>query len=283
MMNLLKFSINLKREGVDVAIKYMKAISAYYLEEYEIAIQGFNNSILFHHNEGNCLGQEGETKTCYFRANSKLKLKRYEEAIKDYDIVISRDYSPFYDIAHYERGLAKKSLSLPYEIDFYKSCELGYGIACFMDSSKKNKIRLPDAEDILKISIGKLIKKASYDSKNERYQYKDLILKIEDEQYDDEFIYSLEIKASSISNVHKVVRFTSKTSCALPTFRTKHKDGKFVNHDILNLENDSDTIYDNTSSITLLNFNEIEYIQIFEDECGLYNIDLIIECFSIEK
>lgn len=271
----------LEKGGVDIGVKYMKAISAYYLEEYEIAIQGFNNSILFHHNEGNWLGEEGETKACYYRANSKLKLNKYEEAIKDYDIVISRAYSPFYALAHYERGLAKKSLNKPFVSDFYKSCELGYGIACFVDSSKEVAIKLPKPTSVWKTSVKKLIKKSTYDSENDNYEYKGLILKIEEEEI--EHIYSLELKASSISNTHKVVRLTSNNACIVPIFSTIYnKDGKFINHEILNHEYDWEQDSDRRCSITLLNFNEIEYIKIHEDECGLYNTDIVIECFTIE-
>ena len=99
---------DLEKKVVDIGVKYMKVISAYYLEDYEMAIEGLNNSILFDHQEGNWLGEEGETKACYYRANSKLKLKKYEEAIKDYDIVISRNKSPFYDKSHYEKKKKKK-------------------------------------------------------------------------------------------------------------------------------------------------------------------------------
>ena len=67
----------LEKGGVDVGTKYMKAISAYYLEDYKTAIEGFNKSIIFDHQEGNWLGYKGETKACYYRANSKLKLNKY--------------------------------------------------------------------------------------------------------------------------------------------------------------------------------------------------------------
>ena len=61
-----------------------------------------------------------------------------------------------------------------------------------------------------------------------------------------------------------------------------NKDGKFINHEILNHEYDWEQDSDRRCSITLLNFNEIEYIKIHEDECGLYNTDIVIECFTIE-
>ena len=126
-----------------------------------------------------------------------------------------------------------------------------------------------------------MIKKSTYNSENDSYEYKGLILKIEEEEI--EHIYSLELKASSISNTHKVVRLTSNNACIVPIFSTIYnKDGTFINHEILNHEYDWEQDSDRTCSITLLNFNEIEYIKIYEDECGLYNTDIVIECFTIE-
>ena len=183
-----------KKDGVDIGTKYMRAISAYYLEDYETAIEGFNKSIIFDHQEGNWLGYKGETKACYYRANSKLKLNKYEEAIKDYNLVISREKSPYKSKAYYERGFAKKQLNLTYQIDFYKSCELGYEIACYRDSSRISKIKLPDPDNILKISFKKLFKKATYSYEDNIYQYKGLVLKIEKEQFDDGWIPSIKIK-----------------------------------------------------------------------------------------
>ena len=273
---------DLEKRGVDIGVKYMKAISAYYLEDYEMAIEGFNNSILFDHQEGNWLGEEGETKACYYRANSKLKLKKHEEAIKDYNIVISRNKSPFYDISHYERGLAKKSLNIPYVTDFYKSCELGYSIACFTDSSKKDVIKLPKPATVLRIPLKKLKKKITYNSKNDSYKFKNLILKTDDQE--DGWL-SIIIKASSISNIHKVVRITINNFCVLPILNIEYKDGKGINHEIWNDESKGywDSFEsDHSISTILLDFNEIEYIEIYEDECGVEPIDLVFECFPIE-
>ena len=46
------------------------------------------------------------------------------------------------------------------------------------------------------------------------------------------------------------------------------------------IENDPDFYGDEITYLTLLNFNQIEYIQIYEDECGITDIDLIIEFFN---
>ena len=271
-----------KKDGVDIGTKYMRAISAYYLEDYETAIEGFNKSIIFDHQEGNWLGYKGETKACYYRANSKLKLNKYEEAIKDYNLVISREKSPYKDKAYYERGFAKKKLNLPYQIDFYKSCELGYEIACYRDSSRISKIKLPDPDNILKISFKKLFKKAIYSNKDNTYQYKGLVLKIHKEQFDDGWIPSIEIKASSITSIYEIVRFTVKNACIPSIITTENKNGIFGGNSLL-IENDPDIYGDEITYLTLLNFNEIKYIEIYEDECGIDNIDLIIEFFNSEN
>ena len=271
-----------KKDGVDIGTKYMRAISAYYLEDYETAIEGFNKSIIFDHQEGNWLGYKGETKACYFRANSKLKLNKYEEAIKDYNLVISREKSPYKDKAYYERGFAKKKLNLPYQIDFYKSCELGYEIACYMDSSRISKIKLPDPDNILKISFKKLFKKLIYSYEDNTYQYKGLVLKIEKEQFDDGWIPSIEIKASSITSIYEIVRFTVKNACVPSIITTENKNGIYEGNSLL-IENDPDIYGDEITYLTLLNFNEIKYIEIYEDECGIDNIDLIIEFFNSEN
>ena len=271
-----------KKDGVDIGTKYMRAISAYYLEDYETAIEGFNKSIIFDHQEGNWLGYKGETKACYYRANSKLKLNKYEEAIKDYNLVISREKSPYKDKAYYERGFAKKQLNLPYQIDFYKSCELGYEIACYRDSSRISKIKLPDPDNILKISFKKLFKKAIYSNKDNTYQYKGLVLKIHKEQFDDGWIPSIEIKASSITSIYEIVRFTVKNACIPSIITTENKNGIFGGNSLL-IENDPDIYGDEITYLTLLNFNEIKYIEIYEDECGIDNIDLIIEFFNSEN
>ena len=272
----------LEKGGVDVGTKYMKAISAYYLEDYKTAIEGFNKSIIFDHQEGNWLGYKGETKACYYRANSKLKLNKYQEAIKDYNLVISREESPFHDKSYYERGFAKKNLNLPYEIDFYKSCELGYEIACYQNSSRISKIKLPDPDNILKISFKKLFKKAIYSYEDNIYQYKDLVLKIEKEQFDEGWIQSLEIKASSITSKYNIVRFAVKKACVPSIITTKNKDGIYRENSLL-IENDPDVYGDEITYLTLFEFNEIEYIQLYEDECGIRNIDLIIEFFNLEN
>ena len=269
----------LEKGGVDVGTKYMKAISAYYLEDYKTAIEGFNKSIIFDHQEGNWLGYKGETKACYYRANSKLKLNKYQEAIKDYNLVISREESPFHDKSYYERGFAKKNLNLPYEIDFYKSCELGYEIACFQDSSRISKIKLPDPDNILKISFKKLFKKAIYSYEDNIYQYKDLVLKIDEDQFDGGEAQSLKIKASSITSKYEIVRFTVKNACVPSIITTENKNGIYRQNSLL-IENDPDFYGDEITYLTLLNFNQIEYIQIYEDECGITDIDLIIEFFN---
>ena len=271
-----------KKDGVDIGTKYMRAISAYYLEDYETAIEGFNKSIIFDHQEGNWLGYKGETKACYYRANSKLKLNKYEEAIKDYNLVISREKSPYKDKAYYERGFAKKKLNLPYQIDFYKSCELGYEIACYRDSSRISKIQLPDPDNILKISFKKLFKKAIYSNKDNTYQYKGLVLKIHKEQFDDGWIPSIEIKASSITSIYEIVRFTVKNACIPSIITTENKNGIYEGNSLL-IENDPDVYGDEITYLTLFEFNEIEYIQLYEDECGIRNIDLIIEFFNLEN
>ena len=271
-----------KEDGVDIRTKYMRAISAYYLEDYETAIEGFNKSIIFDHQEGNWLGYKGETKACYFRANSKLKLNKYEEAIKDYNLVISRKESPYRDKAYYERGFAKKQLNLPYQIDFYKSCELGYEIACYRDSSRISKIKLPDPDNILKISFKKLFKKAIYSYEDNTYQYKGLVLKIDKEQFDDGWIPSIEIKASSITSIYEIVRFTVKNACVPSIITTENKNGIYGGNSLL-IQNDPDIYGDEITYLTLLNFNEIKYIKIYEDECGIDNIDLIIEFFNSEN
>ena len=49
------------------------------------------------------------------------------------------------------------------------------------------------------------------------------------------------------------------------------------------IENDPDIYGDEITYLTLLNFNEIKYIEIYEDECGIDNIDLIIEFFNSEN
>ena len=269
----------LEKGGVDVGTKYMKAISAYYLEDYKTAIEGFNKSIIFDHQEGNWLGYKGETKACYYRANSKLKLNKYQEAIKDYNLVISREESPFHDKSYYERGFAKKNLNLPYEIDFYKSCELGYEIACYQDSSRISKIKLPDPDNILKISFKKLFKKAIYSYEDNIYQYKDLVLKIDKDQFDGGEAQSLKIKASSITSKYEIVRFTVKNACVPSIITTENKNGIYRQNSLL-IENDPDFYGDEITYLTLLNFNQIEYIQIYEDECGITDIDLIIEFFN---
>lgn len=125
-----KIFTKLESEGIDIGVKYYKAISAYHLKEYKIAIEGFNKSILFHSNEGNSLGYQGDTKACYYRGNSKFQLKDYAGAVKDYDIVISRKKSSFTSLSYYERGLAKKNIKQPYATDFKKACELGVEEAC---------------------------------------------------------------------------------------------------------------------------------------------------------
>ena len=269
----------LEKGGVDVGTKYMKAISAYYLEDYKTAIEGFNKSIIFDHQEGNWLGYKGETKACYYRANSKLKLNKYQEAIKDYNLVISREESPFHDKSYYERGFAKKNLNLPYEIDFYKSCELGYEIACYQNSSRISKIKLPDPDNILKISFKKLFKKAIYSYEDNIYQYKDLVLKIDEDQFDGGEAQSLKIKASSITSKYEIVRFTVKNACVPSIITTENKNGIYRQNSLL-IENDPDFYGDEITYLTLLNFNQIEYIQIYEDECGITDIDLIIEFFN---
>jgi len=269
----------LEKRGVDVGTKYMKAISAYYLEDYKTAIEGFNKSIIFDHQEGNWLGYKGETKACYYRANSKLKLNKYQEAIKDYNLVISREESPFHDKSYYERGFAKKNLNLPYEIDFYKSCELGYEIACYQNSSRISKIKLPDPDNILKISFKKLFKKAIYSYEDNIYQYKDLVLKIDKDQFDGGEAQSLKIKASSITSKYEIVRFTVKNACVPSIITTENKNGIYRQNSLL-IENDPDFYGDEITYLTLLNFNQIEYIQIYEDECGITDIDLIIEFFN---
>ena len=269
----------LEKGGVDVGTKYMKAISAYYLEDYKTAIEGFNKSIIFDHQEGNWLGYKGETKACYYRANSKLKLNKYQEAIKDYNLVISREESPFHDKSYYERGFAKKNLNLPYEIDFYKSCELGYEIACYQNSSRISKIKLPDPNNILKISFKKLFKKAIYSYEDNIYQYKDLVLKIDKDQFDGGEAQSLKIKASSITSKYEIVRFTVKNACVPSIITTENKNGIYRQNSLL-IENDPDFYGDEITYLTLLNFNQIEYIQIYEDECGITDIDLIIEFFN---
>jgi tetratricopeptide (TPR) repeat protein len=269
----------LEKAGVDVGTKYMKAISAYYLEDYKTAIEGFNKSIIFDHQEGNWLGYKGETKACYYRANSKLKLDKYQEAIKDYNLVISREESPFHDKSYYERGFAKKNLNLPYEIDFYKSCELGYEIACYQNSSRISKIKLPDPDNILKISFKKLFKKAIYSYEDNIYQYKDLVLKIDKDQFDGGEAQSLKIKASSITSKYEIVRFTVKNACVPSIITTENKNGIYRQNSLL-IENDPDFYGDEITYLTLLNFNQIEYIQIYEDECGITDIDLIIEFFN---
>ena len=269
----------LEKGGVDVGTKYMKAISAYYLEDYKTAIEGFNKSIIFDHQEGNWLGYKGETKACYYRANSKLKLNKYQEAIKDYNLVISREESPFHDKSYYERGFAKKNLNLPYEIDFYKSCELGYEIACYQNSSRISKIKLPDPDNILKISFKKLFKKAIYSYEDNIYQYKDLVLKIDKDQFDGGEAQSLKIKASSITSKYEIVRFTVKNACVPSIITTENKNGIYRQNSLL-IENDPDFYGDEITYLTLLNFNQIEYIQIYEDECGITDIDLIIEFFN---
>ena len=271
-----------KMDGLDIGTNYMRAISAYYLGDYETAVEGLNKSIIFDHQEGNWLGYDGETKACYFRANSKLKLNKYIEAIMDYNLVISRRDSPYHDKSYYNRGLAKKQLNLPYQIDFYKSCELGYEIACYQDSSRNSKIKLPDPENILKISFEKLFKKAIYSYEDDIYQYEGLVLKIEKEQFDDGWIQSLEIKASSITSKYKIVRFTVKNACIPSIITTKNKIGIYRKNSLL-IENDPEIYGDETTCLTILNFNEIEYIKFYEDECGIRNIDLIIEFFNIEN
>ena len=271
-----------KKDSLDIGAKYMRAISAYYLGDYETAIEGFNKSIIFDHQEGNWLGYDGETKACYFRANSKLKLNKYKEAIKDYNLVISRRDSPYHDKSYYNRGLAKKQLNLPYQIDFYKSCELGYEIACYQDSSRISKIKLPDPDNILKISFEKLFKKAIYSYEDNIYQYKGLDLKIEKEQFDDGWIQSLEIKASSITSKYEIVRFTVKNACIPSIITTKNKIGIYRENSLF-VENDPEIYGDEITCLTILNFNEIEYIKLYEDECGIRNIDLIIEFFNLEN
>ena len=267
---------------------YIKAISEYFDGEYELAIEGFNNSILFDFQEVDSIDVDGginplykpvrdlqrqETIAFYYRANSKLKLKKYEEAIMDYNIVISRNDSlnyfqghtvgyqtgeeqPHQDAAYYGRGLAKKNLKLPYEIDFYKSCEMGYKLACYKDSSKENKIKLPEADDFLKISFT-----------NQIFEAENLIF----DEIPYHFSYYLEIKASSITSKYEIVRFTIKNTCLTPNFVTKYYNGKYMHQSVKN---------ENSISITLLNFNKIDYIQIYENECGIDNMDLIIEFFN---
>jgi tetratricopeptide (TPR) repeat protein len=289
---------DIERGGVDVGMKYMKAISAYHLKEYEIAIEWFDKSILWHHNEGNWLGELGELKACYYRANSKLKLKKYLEAITDYDIVISRfgnsttlngnnrDFK-LYDIAHYERGVAKEKLNLPYLADYYKSCELGYEKSCFLDSSRKVKIDLPSPESVLKLSFERLIKKGNYNLESQTCRYKNFAVKIDSQEYNKKFITSVEIKASVITSKYNVVKFHVKNACVPPWFILILKNGNQVerkgsNQGIITTGGSYDFSEYYSSKMTLLNFNEVESIQIYEDECGLDSIELEIECFSID-
>lgn len=281
----------IEKGGIDVGVKYMKALSAYHLKKYNIAIAWFDKSILFGSNEGNSLGEAGEIEAFYYKANAEMKLEKYGEAIKDYDIVISRigrnpqvEKDKLYASAHYERGLAKRSLKLPYVIDFYKACELGCEKACFFDSTQKVKIELPAPKKVLKVSFDKVFKKRYYDFNNQEFTYKKIVLEVDSEQHKDDFFYSVEIKTSTISSIYDIIKFQFKNSCVPVRFFIKLKNGDFVEQRMPNNEIEGkNQDWDNASKITLFNFDEIEYIRIVEDECGLQPVELRIECFSSEQ
>ena len=141
---------------------------------------------------------------------------------------------------------------------------------------------MPDPDNILKISFKKLFKKATYSYEDNIYQYKGLVLKIEKEQFDDGWIPSIKIKASSITSKYEIVRFTVKNACVPSIITTENKNGIYGGNSLL-IENDPDIYGDEITYLTLLNFNEIKYIEIYEDECGIDNIDLIIEFFNSEN
>ncbi|MDB0011739.1 hypothetical protein N9E20_02910 [Crocinitomicaceae bacterium] len=272
-----------ERDPIDIGVKYFKALSAYYLQDYFVAIEELNNAILFDNGEGNSLGFEGDTKACYYRANSKLKLKQYAEAIKDYDLVILRSSPSHTASTYYQRGLAKKSLNLSYLGDFYKACELGLEKACYLDTDKQVKTQLPHVEKSLKIDFDQVLKKATLNSKDNSYEFKNLKVKLDDSD-GPEWTSFIEIKASSLSSEHAVAKFSLETYCycVAPFFSIKYMNGKFIEQ-VLSTEegNPKRKSCTRVSTITLLNFDEIESIKIYEDECGLKSVNLLLELYTL--
>lgn len=272
-----------KRDSVDIAVKYYKALSAYYLKDYSVALSELNSAIRFQSSEGNNLGFERETKAYYYRAHSKLKLKQYTEAIEDYDLVIDRNSPSFAALAHYELGLAKQSLNLSYLGYFYRACEMGVKNACYLDSAKKVKTQLPSAQSSLNIDFEQVLKNATLNAEDNSFEYKNLVLKIKN--YEDiERASSIEIKASSISREHDIVKFYFETECycIAPVFSIKYKNGKFIEQVLSTKEKKPKRkSCSRMSTITLLNFNKIEDIKIYEEECGVKHVKLFVEFYSL--
>jgi tetratricopeptide (TPR) repeat protein len=272
-----------KRDSVDIAVKYYKALSAYYLKDYSVALSELNNAILFQSSEGNNLGFEVETKAYYYRAQSKLKLKQFAEAIEDYELVISRNPPRFTSLAHYEIGLAKQGLNLSYLGDFYRACEMGVEKACYLDSAKKVKTQLPLAQSSLSIDFDQALKKATLNAEDNFFEFKKTIM--EKKEFEDfESASSIKIKASSISREHNVVKFSFENECycVAPIFSVKSTNGRFIEQVLSTKEKNSKReSCARMSTITLLNFDEIEYIEIYEEECGLRDVKMLVEFYTL--
>jgi tetratricopeptide (TPR) repeat protein len=136
-------------------IKFYKAFTAYKLKKYALAIKEIdrlndwtrdhpkvqNYSIGLNQNVTNA------TKSCFLRGNSSFYLNDFDDAIKNYNLVIKRDslaiawnekqieesnyplyisrVSSFTSRAHYKKAQAKQKCGLPFFGDYQKSCELG--------------------------------------------------------------------------------------------------------------------------------------------------------------
>lgn len=280
----------LEKEGVDVGVKYMKGVSAYKLRKYKVAIKSFDKCINFPQGEANRLSELEQASAYYYRGDSKRMLGLHVEAVPDYDIVILRmmksqsmtnKKSQVYANAYYERGLSKKSLKRPYVADFYKACELGLEEACFLDPARSLKTSLGDPESVTKVSLGKCFKKGVYDSASQSIKYKNTALKVDSQQYKDNFIYEVIINASELRNQHKTVRFNFDGACVPVRFWVKYKGDKYTQKRLLSKEvKGKSKGWYTKSTLTLFDFDEIEYFKIIEDECGLGPVKLEMEFFS---
>lgn len=291
------------RDGVDIGLKYWKAMSAYHLKDYKSAIASFNQAIQFNHNEGNWLGYKGETEAMYYRGNAKLNLNDLDEAIQDYSLIIARDslqiamkysssVSQFTPLAYYKRGLAKGIAELPFSSDYKKACYYGIEEACEAylafalnhpseankEIIKKNKKKL--RKKSFRLCFKDFAEESTFIPISSFFDYKGLRIKWNDydQFYEEEDIaYSCKIQASSIpirGNTIKLTLISTCTSCP-PKVSFEYKDGRLEEQEISTKERRSVDVH----TLTCDNPNTIKYIHLAEEECGIV-FDMIFE--SIE-
>jgi tetratricopeptide (TPR) repeat protein len=288
------------QDGVDIGLKYWKAMSAYHLKDYKSAIASFNKAIQFNHNEGNWLGYKGETEAMYYRGNAKLNLNDLYGAIQDYSLIISRDslqiamkygssVSQFTPLAYYKRGLAKEKAGLPFSSDYKKACYYEIEEACEAylafalnhpseankEIIKKNKNKLHKKS--FKLCFKDFAEESTFIPISSFFDYKGLRIKWDDydQFYEEEDIaYSCKIQASSIPIRGNTIKLTLLSACSgcPPHVSFEYKDGRLEEQEISLRERRSGDVY----TLTCNDLKTIKYIHLAEEECGIV-FDMIFE------